>query len=34
MVPSNIIASMFNFEAQNMFEAEAEAKNSIKIDMN
>jgi LemA protein len=34
MVPSNIVASIFKFEEQKMFEADAEERNSVKIDMN
>lgn len=33
MFPSNIIANMFNFHSANMFEANAEEKNNIKVDL-
>ena len=35
VVPSNIIASMFHFEAEQLFEAEsAEARKNVKVDFN
>lgn len=33
MFPSNIIANIFRFRQENMFEAKAEEKNSIKVDL-
>lgn len=33
MFPSNIIANMFNFHSANMFEANAEEKNNVKVDL-
>lgn len=33
MFPSNIIANMFNFHSANMFEANAEERNNVKVDL-
>jgi hypothetical protein len=33
MFPSNIIASMFGFKQADMFEANAEEKNNVKVDL-
>ena len=33
MFPNNIIAKMFNFKEKNMFEANAEEKNNVKVDL-
>jgi LemA protein len=34
-VPSNIIAGLFNFKAEDLFEVEnAEARNNVKVDFN
>ena len=33
MFPSNIIANMFGFHSANMFEADAEEKNNVKVDL-
>ena len=33
MFPSNIVASIFNFKIANMFEADTEEKNNIKVEL-
>ena len=33
MFPSNIIASLFGFKEEKMFEANSEEKNNVKVDL-
>lgn len=33
MFPSNIVASIFGFKEANMFEADVEEKNNVKVDL-